>query len=96
VNGEEIQTPIFRETSIKQSRFRFACFAWFAVNSNREIRQPREQKNPKGISAFSPALPAEGGLRWVTKQNGHYPERVESIGANGDATLSGLEYVAGR
>jgi hypothetical protein len=35
--------------------------------------------NPKGIESFSPALADEIGLRWVTKQNGGNPERVESI-----------------
>lgn len=30
--------------------------------------------NPKGIPAFSPALPDEEGLRWVTNQNGINPE----------------------
>jgi hypothetical protein len=47
--------------------------------------------NPEGIESFSPALADAIGLRRVTKQNGGNPERVESNGANGDATLSGLE-----
>jgi hypothetical protein len=34
-------------------------------NSNREILQPREPENPKGIKSFSPALADEIGLRRV-------------------------------
>jgi hypothetical protein len=35
-------------------------------------------------------------LRRVVETNGHNPERVESINANGDATLSGLMKMSGR
>jgi hypothetical protein len=48
--------------------------------------------NPKGIESFSPVLADEIGLRRVTKQNGHNPERVESIRAQGCNPV-GVEFV---
>jgi hypothetical protein len=44
-------------------------------------RRGDAEKNPEGISSFSPALPDAIGLRWVANQNDLNPKRVESLRA---------------
>jgi hypothetical protein len=47
---------------------------------------------PNGITSFSPALPDNGGLRWVTnRKTAPTLKGLKPSLSRGDATLSGLE-----
>jgi hypothetical protein len=48
-----------------------------AENVARSREFVADAQYPKGISSFSPVLADNVGLRWVTTQKDHNPERVE-------------------